>query len=36
MTGCCADIAGVTCGWAGMMTWWQRLLQACRKDYADG
>src|SRR5512142_3177493 len=23
MTGCCADIAGVTCGWAGMMAWWQ-------------
>ena len=25
MTGCCADIAGVTCGWAGMIAWWQRL-----------
>jgi len=24
-------IAGVTCGWAGMMAWWQRLLQAYRK-----
>ena len=27
MTGCCADIAGVTCGWEGMIAWWQRLLR---------
>jgi hypothetical protein len=32
MTGCCADIAGVTCGWAGMIAWWQRLL----RGYTEG